>query len=79
MMLATDLVVLVRLTAPHQPLAPWRSRLTAPVQQREAAHVAAAQRLAGRLFAERPKAFRRRLKALWESRDEAHEAADKTD
>ena len=74
-----DLVVLVRLTAPHQPLAPWRSRLTAPVEQRKAVHVAAAQRLAGRLFAERPKAFRRRLKALWESRDEACEAGDKAD
>jgi hypothetical protein len=30
--------------------------------------VAAAARLAGRLFAERPKAFRRRLESLWESR-----------
>jgi CHAD domain-containing protein len=62
-----DLHVLSRLTGPHQPLAHWRSRLTAPIMQRQAAHVAAAQRLAGRLFAERPKAFRDRLAALWKA------------
>lgn len=62
-----DLEVLTGLTAPHQPLAPWRSRLTPPIVARKAAHVGAAQRLAGRLFAEKPRAFRRRLEALWES------------
>jgi len=62
-----DLHVLSRLTGPHQPLAHWRSRLTAPIVQRQAAHVAAAQRLAGRLFAEKPKAFRDRLAALWKA------------
>ena len=74
-----DLVVLMRLTAPHQPLALWRSRLAPPVEQRKAVHVAAARRLAGRLFAERPKAFRRRLEALWDSPRGAQEAADKAD
>jgi CHAD domain-containing protein len=75
-----DLVVLARLTAPRQPLAPWRSRLTLRIDQRKAAHVAAAERLAGRLFAERPKAFRRRLEALWENRSATiHEAADTAD
>jgi CHAD domain-containing protein len=65
-----DLHVLARLTGPHQPLAPWRSRLAAPIAHRQAAHVAAAQRLAGRLFAEKPKAFRDRLAALWKNRVE---------
>jgi CHAD domain-containing protein len=75
-----DLVVLARLTAPRQPLAPWRSRLAPLIDQRKAVHAAAAERLAGRLFAERPKAFRRRLEALWESRIATiHEGADKAD
>ena len=65
-----DLALLAGLTAPRQPLAPWRSRLASLVAARKAAHVSVAQRLAGRLFAEKPKAFRRRLKALWESRGE---------
>ena len=66
-----DLHVLARLTGPHQPLAHWRSRLAAPIAQRQAAHVAAAERLAGRLFAEKPKAFRDRIAALWKNRVEA--------
>jgi CHAD domain-containing protein len=66
-----DLHVLSRLIGPHQPLAYWRSRLAGPIAQRQAAHVAAAQRLAGRLFAEKPKAFRDRLAALWKNRVEA--------
>ena len=60
-----DLVVLGRLTAPHQLLAPWRSRVTPLIDERKAAHVAAARRLAARLFAERPNAFRCRIEALW--------------
>ena len=63
-----DLVVLAGLTAPHRPLAPWRSRLAAPIDQRKADHAAAARRLAQRIFAEQPKAFRRRIEALWNSR-----------
>src|SRR5271170_2137499 len=66
-----DLHVLSRLTGPHQPLAYWRSRFTGPIARRQATHVAAAQRLAGRLFAEKPKAFRDRLAALWKNRVEA--------
>jgi CHAD domain-containing protein len=65
-----DLHVLSRLTGPHQPLAYWRSRLAAPIAERQAAHVEAAQRLAGRLFAEKPKAFRSRIAALWKHRIE---------
>lgn len=62
-----DLAVLAALTEPRQLLAPWRSRLLPLVEARKALHVAAAERLAGRLFAERPKAFRRRIEALWQA------------
>jgi len=65
-----DLTTLAMLVAPHQPLARWRSRLTPLIAAREASHVKAAARVAGRLFAEKPRAFRRRLEALWESRGE---------
>jgi len=65
-----DLVVLQRLTEPHQPLAPWRSRLTPLIAARQAAHVATAKRLTGRLFAEKPKGFRQRLAALWKHHGE---------
>jgi len=61
-----DLAVLAALTAPHAPLAPWRSRLAPPIAARKAAHAAASARLCSRLFAERPKAFHRRIEALWE-------------
>jgi len=61
-----DLEILKRLTEPHQPLAHWRSRLAPACAARttELAHRAA--RIAHRLFAEKPKAFRHRLEALWE-------------
>lgn len=62
-----DLAVLARLTAPHQPLAHWRSRLAPLIAKRQERHAHAAARLAGRLFAERPKAFHRRLTALSQS------------
>jgi len=62
-----DLAVLARLSEPHQPLARWRSRLQSVIAQRQAEQVAAAGRIAARLFAERPKAFRRHLEALWNS------------
>jgi len=63
-----DLAVLASFTAPHQPLAPWRSRLAPAIDARRTAHLKAAARLAGRLFAEKPKAFRRRIAALWSAR-----------
>jgi len=63
-----DLAVLSNFTAPHQPLAPWRSRLAPVIEVRRAAHLKTAARLAGRLFAEKPKAFRRRIAALWSAR-----------
>jgi CHAD domain-containing protein len=63
-----DLTVLTNFTAPHQPLAPWRSRLAPVIEARRATHLKTAARLAGRLFAEKPKAFRRRIAALWSAR-----------
>jgi CHAD domain-containing protein len=63
-----DLMILQHLTAPHQPLSRWRSKLAPLITARQAEHVTAAKRLAGRLFAETPKAFLRRLASLWEHR-----------
>jgi CHAD domain-containing protein len=63
-----DLAVLAGSTAAHQPLAPWRSRLAPVVEARRGTHLKTAARLAGRLFAEKPKAFRRRIAALWSAR-----------
>ena len=63
-----DLAVLAGLSAPRRPLAQWRSRLAPTITKRQSDHAAAAARIAGRLFAERPKAFRRRLAALWAGR-----------
>jgi CHAD domain-containing protein len=60
-----DLSVLQGFTVPHAPLAPWRSRLIPLIRARQATHAKAAQRIADRLLAERPKAFRRRLETLW--------------
>lgn len=63
-----DLAVLTELTAPHQLLAPWRSRLAPLIAARREVHLKTAQRVAGRLFAEKPKAFRQRIAALWSAR-----------
>jgi CHAD domain-containing protein len=61
-----DLSVLHGFTKPHAALAPWRSRLVPLILARQAVHAKAAQRIGGRLLAEKPRAFRRRLEALWE-------------
>ncbi len=61
-----DLTVLAGLTGPHQPLAPWRARLAPLVAERQAEHLKGIARLSSRLLAEKPRAFRRRLKALWD-------------
>ena len=63
-----DLSVLKGFTVPHGALAPWRSRLTPLILARQEKHAKASQRMANRLLAEKPKAFRRRLEALWERR-----------
>jgi CHAD domain-containing protein len=64
-----DLTLLTALIQPHQPLAPWRSRLAPAITQRMRDHVAASRRIAARLFVEKPGAFRRRLDVIWEMGD----------
>jgi CHAD domain-containing protein len=61
-----DLEVLKAMTAPHQPLAHWRSRLTPACAERSTALAHRAARIAHRLYAEKPKAFRQRLEMLWD-------------
>jgi CHAD domain-containing protein len=61
-----DLEILKGLTGPHQPLARWRSRLTPACTERTTELAQRAARIALRPFAEKPKAFRRRLETLWE-------------
>jgi CHAD domain-containing protein len=56
-----DVLMLSSLTAPHQPLARWRTRLAPALAERKAAHAVAAERIAERLFLEKPKALARRL------------------
>jgi CHAD domain-containing protein len=62
-----DLSMLLAFTAPHQALAPWRSRLTPLIAERQAAHAKASSRIAGRMLAEKPRAFRSRIEALWKA------------
>ncbi len=63
-----DLAMLVNFTQPHQPLAPWRLQAGAIVAARRAVHLKAAERLACRLFVEKPKVTTRarRIVALLE-------------
>jgi CHAD domain-containing protein len=61
-----DLEILKHMTEPHQPLAHWRSRLTPACAERTTELSQRAARIALRLFAEKPKAFRHRLETLWD-------------
>ena len=63
-----DLAVLEGFTAARQPVAAWRSRIEPVIAARRMAHLKSAEKLARRLFAEKPKAFRRRVAALWSAR-----------
>jgi CHAD domain-containing protein len=60
-----DMLMLASLTGPHRPLARWRSRLAPAIEERRAAQVADAARIAARIFVEKPNALRRRLAAMW--------------
>jgi len=66
-----DLTILTVLMRPKKALASWQPRLGPIVRERQREHARTAARLAGRLFAEKPSAFRARLMRLWESRTEA--------
>jgi CHAD domain-containing protein len=62
-----DLAVLAGLIAPKAPLARWRGKLAPAIESRQRDHIEAAMRHAGRLFAEKPQAFQRRIEAMWEA------------
>ena len=62
-----DLEVLLKLTEPGHPLAYWRPKLEPPIAARRQRHVAAAKRIATRLFVDKPSAFRRRLIVMWKT------------
>ena len=64
-----DLEVLTHLTAPRQPLARWRAKLAPMIEKCQADQVARAAALSHLLFAEPPRAFRRRLIAIWRASD----------
>ncbi len=63
-----DLVLLTGFAAPRRPLAAWRARLAPAIERHRRDLAKSAARIAGRLFAESPKAFHRRLAGLWEAR-----------
>jgi CHAD domain-containing protein len=62
-----DLEVLRKLTETHHPLSHWRGHIVPAIDKRKDRHVAAAKRLATRLFVDKPGAFRRRLNVMWET------------
>ena len=62
-----DLAVLEALLRPRQPLARWRKHLARRIPPRAQRHRRQAERIAGRALAETPRAFRRRLVALWQA------------
>jgi CHAD domain-containing protein len=61
-----DLTVLTTLTQRGQLLARWRKILVPAIEARRRDHIEMAMRLTGRLFAERPQDFQRRIEAVWE-------------
>jgi CHAD domain-containing protein len=60
-----DLALLQAMAGPHQPLARFRSRLTSAIARRQKDHLAQAEKIASRVFAEKPHAFQARLDKLW--------------
>ena len=62
-----DLLLLMRMTEPSQPLAHWHKRLKPAIEQRATEHVGSASRIAERLFVDKPKAFQRRLEVMWDA------------
>ena len=60
-----DLAVLAGLIEPKATLARWRGKLAPAIAARQRDHIESAMRYAGRLFAEKPQAFRCRIEAMW--------------
>jgi CHAD domain-containing protein len=65
-----DLALLQTMTGPHQPLARFRSKLTPAIARRQQEHLARAAKIAARVFAEKPRAFRSRIETLWSAGSE---------
>jgi len=61
---SNDLTAFSLLIQPNQPLARWRSRLTPHIEARQQLHRGRAQALAARVFAETPRSFRNRVRAM---------------
>lgn len=61
-----DLAVLEHIAAARPSLAPWRPRLPTAIAVRRATHLKNAKRAAKRVFAQKPKSFRRNLLGLTE-------------
>ena len=61
---SNDLVAFGLLIQPNQPLARWRSRLTPHIETRQQFHRGRARALAARVFAEKPRSFRNRVRAM---------------
>lgn len=64
---ANDLAVLGGFIRARSPLSRWRKQIAGHAAARRDRHTERAQRIAGRVFSETPRAFRRRLLALWEA------------
>jgi len=62
-----DLEVLRSFTEPGKPLAYWHARLNPSITTRKRRHVAAAKKIATRLFVDKPGAFHRRLIVMWKT------------
>lgn len=64
-----DLAVLEGFAQDGEPLANWRALLTPLIAQRRHQHLTEARMLAERVFADTPKAFRRRIATLWRAQE----------
>jgi CHAD domain-containing protein len=60
-----DLALLLKLAAPHEPLARFRSKLAPAIAQRQEEHLQQASKIAEKLYAEKPRAIRARLENYW--------------
>lgn len=64
---ANDLAVLTTMVQPRQELSRWRRHIAPRAAMRRMEHRRRAERIAARIFAESPRAFRKRLIALWQA------------
>ena len=62
-----DLALLQLLAGARRPLAAHRAKLVPAIEARQHAHLLRAEKIASRIFAEKPGAFRRRIESLWQA------------